>query len=163
MRREPVPLPQLGFLLRLRLGHVVAQHPGAEADGLPAVPEAVDGERLLQPPGTGHRIDPRPGSGHEPEPPPHAASFSCTALRRRARYSRIASRSSALRSLRARLTSRRISNQIRLRFAGDSPRRTPKASDAALTTASRSTTSANSFVSSAGADSSVSSPSRVIT
>src|ERR1044071_2095358 len=125
MRREAVALTQLGFLLGLRLGHVVAQHPGAQADGLPPVPEPVDGERLLQPPGTGHRVDARPGSGDEPEPAPHAASLSWTPLRRRARYSRMASRSSALRSLRARLTSRRISNQIRLRFAGDSPRRTP--------------------------------------
>jgi len=53
MRRETVPFPQLRFLLRLSLGDVVAQHPGAEADRLPAVAQPVDRERLRQSPGTG--------------------------------------------------------------------------------------------------------------
>ena len=77
MRRETVPLPQLGFLLRLSLGDVVAQHPGAETDRLPAVAQPLDRERLRQPPGTGHRVDPGTGSGGEPEPALHAALSSC--------------------------------------------------------------------------------------
>ena len=85
-----------------------------------------------------HRVDPGAGPGDEPEPAAHAASSSSGRRRRAARRAPSSRRAwrcvGARRCLRARLTSRRISNRIRLRVSGDSARRTPWPSDAALTT-----------------------------
>src|SRR5690349_10266933 len=152
MRPQPELLPQLGFPFGAALLDLLGEEPGAGLPPAQAVTQAVGGEGLGDAAGAGSGVHPDPRPGHEPEWATHQATSSPTpvrapkaASRSRARYSRSACLSSALRSRPACRVSWRSWNRMRLRLSADRARRRPWVHEATLTTASRATMSAKSL------------------